>query len=114
MAERLVQAGLEALGLGPRRALEGRGRQLEEKALLAALVRERSAMSNRRVADRLSMGSESSVTRAVRRVRVEKGLQVDYRKLGRMLELRDWPHLRGEIVGLEKGAWAGDLINAPE
>lgn len=88
-AERLVKVGLKALGLPPRRALEGRGKQLDAKALLAALIRERSRMENGWVALRLSMGSESSVTRAVRRVREEKRLQAKYRELKQMPELRD-------------------------
>lgn len=88
-AERLVKAGLKALGMPPRRALEGRGKQLDEKALLAALIRERSGMSNHWVAERLSIGSESSVTRAVRRVREEKRLQLLFQELIQTPELRD-------------------------
>jgi hypothetical protein len=88
-AERLVKAGLKALGLPPRRVLEGRGKQLDEKALLAALVRERSGISNRWVAERLSIGSESSVTRAVRRVSEENRLQVMFQELIQTPELRD-------------------------
>jgi hypothetical protein len=84
-----VTAGPKALGLRPRRALEGRGRQLDEKAMLAAVVRERSGMGNRWVADRLSMGSESSVTRAVHRVRNDERLQLRYEGFLRMLILRD-------------------------
>lgn len=88
-AERLVKAGLKALGMPPHRALEGRGRQLDEKEVRAALTHERSGMSNHWVAERLSTGSESSVTRAVRRVTEEKRLQLLFQELIQTPELRD-------------------------
>lgn len=48
-------------------ALAGRGRWKEEKEMVAALVRTRTAVANRWVSARLGMGHEVSVTRAVRR-----------------------------------------------
>ncbi len=70
MAERLVTMALGELGLpDDEGALTGRGKWKEEKELVAALVRKRTAMANRWVVKRLGMGQEVSVTRAVRRFR---------------------------------------------
>ncbi len=88
----LVSAGLAALGLpGRAEELAGRGRWRDEKALVAALVRERTGIGNACVAARLAMGHEGNATRAVRRVREEKDLAKRFRKLKEavMLESRD-------------------------
>lgn len=70
MAERLVTRALGELGLpDDEGALTGRGKWKEEKELVAALVRKRTAMANRWMVKRLGMGQEVSVTRAVRRFR---------------------------------------------
>lgn len=45
----------------------GRGKWKAETELVAALVRKRAAIPNRWVANRLGMGHEVAVTRAVRR-----------------------------------------------
>ena len=47
---------------------------MEEKALLAALIRKRTGVRNAWVASRLAMGHEVMVTRAVRRVRERREL----------------------------------------
>jgi len=47
----------------------GRGKWKDETELVAALVRKRTGMPNRWVANRLGMGHEVAVTRAVRRFR---------------------------------------------
>jgi hypothetical protein len=63
---------------------------LQEKAVIAALIRKRTGVGNRWIARRLSMGQESSVIRAVRRTKenaaearkiedLEKQLTADYR-----------------------------------
>lgn len=45
-----------------------------EKALICAVVRGRTSVSNGRLVERLSMGHVSSVTRALRRVKEAKAL----------------------------------------
>jgi len=63
-AERLTKAGLEWKGLpGRAKDLAGRGRWLDEKAVLASLIRKRTGVRNAWVADRLGMGTEGNVTR---------------------------------------------------
>ena len=64
----------------------GEGAWKEEKEMMAALVRKHTALANRRVAARLGMGHEVSVTRAVRRFREDpkaaRRLKALDRKLG--------------------------------
>lgn len=86
-AERLVVAALAELGApGDASALAGRGRWKEEKEMVAALVRSRTAVGNRWVSARLGMGHEVSVTRAVRRfgndAKSARKLKALERKLG--------------------------------
>jgi hypothetical protein len=74
-AERIAKAGLAALKM-PVTASEliGRAKWPLEKGAIAAVIRERTGVSNRWITDRLGMGHESSVTRAVmRRARIAKG-----------------------------------------
>jgi putative transposase len=72
-AERLISRALELLGLpGDSADLRGRGKWKDETELVAALVRKRTGMPNRWVAERLGMGHEVSVTRAVRRFREDR------------------------------------------
>jgi putative transposase len=68
-AERLAMAALLALGL-PTEATElrGKGKWVEETALVAVQIRKRTGVRNRWVAERLGMGHEGNVTRAIRRV----------------------------------------------
>ena len=74
-AERLAKAGLKSMGLpGKTEKLVGRGKWLEEKSMLASLIRKRTGVRNAWIAERLAMGSESNVTVALRRVRESKGL----------------------------------------
>jgi len=69
-AERLVSMALGELAVPLDRAeLLGRGKWKDETELVAALVRKRTGMPNRWVANRLGMGHEVAVTRAVRRFR---------------------------------------------
>jgi hypothetical protein len=49
--------------------LAGRGRWLQEKAVIAAMIRKRTGVGNRWITRRLGMGQESSVIRAVRRTK---------------------------------------------
>lgn len=88
-AERLVVAALAELGApGDTLALIGRGRWKEEKEMVAALVRKRTALANRRVAARLGMGHEVSVTRAVRRHREDPKAARRLKELERKLGIR--------------------------
>ena len=81
-SERIVSAALAELGAPSGAAdLSGRGKWKAEKDMVAALVRNRTSMPNRWVADRLGMGHEVSVTRAVRRYREDK------RSADRLVEL---------------------------
>ena len=70
------------------RDLVGRGRWLDEKAVLASLIRGRTGVRNAWVADRLGMGTEGNVTRALREVTDERRLGRKLRKCERMLEKR--------------------------
>jgi len=72
-----------------RKALEGRGKFRDEKALMASLVRERTGVKNAWVADRLAMRHEFNVTRAVKRVREEKGLRSRFSEFRHMSESWD-------------------------
>jgi len=81
-AERLVKAGLASMGLPARgEGLAGRGKWLEEKSVLAALVRRRTGVRNAWVAERLGMGGEANVTVALRRVRESRKLTRDLSEL---------------------------------
>ena len=72
-AERISKAGLAAMKM-PIAASEltGRAKWPLEKGAIAAVIRERTGVSNRWIADRLGMGHESSVTRAVKRAREDR------------------------------------------
>jgi putative transposase len=89
-AERIVSACLKALRLPKEAAkLVGRGRWLEEKALTANLVKQHTGARNAWVAERLGMGHESSVSRAVRRVREDPKLAKRAKSLARTLVFKD-------------------------
>ena len=63
-----------ARGDAGRNELAGHGAYQDEKAILAWLLRKMTSVSRDWVADRLSMGHPSSVSRAAARVRTEKAL----------------------------------------
>ena len=85
-AEGLVRKAAEILGVDGRRGkLDGRGRFLEEKALLAWLVKSRTGVSNGWVAGRLGTGHPTSVSKAVRRVTEDPRLLRKARDLGKAL-----------------------------
>lgn len=68
-AEDFVRRAAEILKVDPRREeFEGRGRLLDEKALLAWLVKTYTGVSNGWVSERLRTGHPTSVSKAVRRV----------------------------------------------
>ena len=71
VAERLATVSLSLLGLpDAAEQFAGRGKWLQEKAVIAAVIRKRTGVGNRWIARRLGMGQESSVIRAVRRTKV--------------------------------------------
>ncbi|NNC87341.1 MAG: transposase [Akkermansiaceae bacterium] len=89
-AERIVGHCLAELGLPAKPGqLAGRGRWLEEKALIASLVKTHTAASNGWVAARLAMGHPSSVSRAARRVRENRKLGRAQRRLHQTLDFKD-------------------------
>jgi len=87
-AERIARDGLALLGLPKDPGLlVGRGRWLEEKAVVAALIRKRTGVGNRWIAKRLGMGQEGSVTRAVRWAREDAAGRKKVAELERRLVL---------------------------
>ena len=68
-AERWLGAGLKALGLEAG-SLPERPKGLAEKQMLAWWLRGRTTMGRRWISERLGMGEESGVSRAVRKVQV--------------------------------------------
>ncbi|MEP4077372.1 transposase [Haloferula sp.] len=87
-ATKLLKQLLKELGLPQGRvALSGRGKWQREKALTCWVVRRHTGVSNAWLAERLSMGHVSSVTRALRRVRESKVLTKEAKRLERMLEI---------------------------
>jgi putative transposase len=85
-AERLAVFALGRLGL-PEDAsgLEGRGKWIEEKALIATLIRKQTGVKNAWVAGRLAMGHEGNVTRAIRRVNDDPARKSKFAELEKML-----------------------------
>ena len=69
--------------------LEGKGKWIEEKALIAVLIRKRTGVKNQWVAGRLAMGHEGNVTRAIRRVNGNPVRKTKLAKLEAMLVSRD-------------------------
>lgn len=68
-AERIALVALLALNAPTGAAqLSGKGKWVDETAVVAALIRKRTGVRNRWVAERLGMGHEGNVTRAIRRV----------------------------------------------
>ena len=89
-AERLAVAALRALD-APTEAsqLFGKGKWVDETAVVAALIRKRTGVRNRWVAERLGMGHEGNVTRAIRRVNEYPAWKSRLRNLEAMLVSRD-------------------------
>ena len=91
-AERIAMAGLRALGVPTEAAqLHGKGKWVEETALVAVLIRQRTGVKNRWVAGRLGMGHEGNVTRAIRRVNEHPVRKIKLARLEAMLVSRDRP-----------------------
>ncbi|MEO5714155.1 MAG: transposase [Luteolibacter sp.] len=89
-AERIAVAALLALGLPTEAsALHGKGKWVEETTLVAVLIRKRTGVKNRWVAERLGMGHEGNVTRAIRRVSEHPARKVKLADLEAMLVSRD-------------------------
>ncbi len=89
-AERIAVAAL--LGLGaPTDAvsLERKVKWVEETALVAVLIRKRTEVRNRWVDERLAMGHEGNVTRAIRKVNESPEWKARLMELKAMLVSRD-------------------------
>jgi len=85
-AERLIIGAAGLLGIDPDQGnLSGRGHLLDEKALLAWLVRSHTGVSNVWVAGRLGTGHPTGVSKAVRRVVESRKLSRQARSLTREL-----------------------------
>ncbi len=89
-AERIAVAALLELGLPSTPSeLVGKKRWIEEKSLVAVLIRKRTGVKNRWVAERLAMGHEGNVTRAIRWVNQHPTRKTNLVKLEAMLVSRD-------------------------
>jgi REP element-mobilizing transposase RayT len=89
-AERIAAAALRQLGLPAETSeLKGKGRWIEEKALIAVLIRKRTGVKNRWVAERLAMGHEGNVTRAIRMVNGSPARSSRLAELEQLLVSRD-------------------------
>jgi REP element-mobilizing transposase RayT len=85
-AERIVRMVARDWGMPTaRKALAGRGAYRDEKALLAWLLRKLTSVSRGWVAERLSMGHPTSVSRAAARVKSEAGMAKRGRELEKMV-----------------------------
>ncbi|MEO5713040.1 MAG: transposase [Luteolibacter sp.] len=89
-AERIAMAALRALEV-PTEAeqLQGKGKWIEETTLVATLIRKRTGVKNRWIAERLGMGHEGNVTRALRRFKENPVRQTNLLRLEVMLVSRD-------------------------
>ena len=69
--------------------LFGKGKWVDETSVVAALIRKRTGVRNRWVAERLGMGHEGNVTRAIRRVNEYPSWKSRFANLEAMLVSRD-------------------------
>lgn len=69
--------------------LHGKGKWVEETTLVAVLIRKRTGVKNRWVAERLGKGHDGSVTRAIRRVSENPVRKINLANLEAMLVSRD-------------------------
>ncbi len=89
-AERIAVAALRAMD-APTEAsqLFGKGKWVDETAVVAALIWKRTGVRNRWVAERLGMGHDGDVTRAIRRVNEYPAWKSKLLSLEAMLVSRD-------------------------
>lgn len=89
-AERIALVALRARGIPTEAAqLHGKGKWIEETTLVTVLIRKRTGVKNRWVAERLGMGHEGNVTRAIRRVNEHPVRKSNLANLEAMLVSRD-------------------------
>lgn len=89
-AERIAIAALRTLDVPTEvEHLQGKGKWIEETTLVATLIRKRTGVKNRWIAERLGMGHEGNVTRALRRVKENPVRQMNLLRLDAMLVSRD-------------------------
>lgn len=72
-------------------ALATKGKWVEETAVVAVLIRKRTGVKNRRMTEKLAMGHEGNVTRAVRKADECRERKAELMKLEAMLVSRDRP-----------------------
>jgi REP element-mobilizing transposase RayT len=88
-AERIAVTALLALGIPTEASqLQGKGKWVEESTLVAVLIRKRTGVKNRWVAERLGMGHDGNVTRAIRRVSEHPVRKINLAELEAMLVSR--------------------------
>jgi hypothetical protein len=78
-AEKIIAAGLEVFGLEEAQ-LPGMKESADKKVLIAAIVREMTAVKVAWLAERLEMGSKSNVTRASSTVLTRQGADKTLRR----------------------------------
>lgn len=89
-AEQLAMAALRALDAPTETSqLLGKGKWIDETSVVAALIRKRTGVKNCWVAQRLGMGHEGNVSRAIRRVNEFPSWKSRLKNLEAMLVSRD-------------------------
>jgi len=87
-AERIVVRGLVALGLDGQRLAE-KPKRMAEKQVLAWWLRQRTTAGRRWVSERLQMGEESGVSKAIRLVKQSSDIELNRLKQRLMKSLKD-------------------------
>ncbi len=89
-ADRIAKVGLAAFEMPDSLAeLVGRGKWMREKGVIATVIRKRTGVLNRWIADRLGMGHESCVSRAVREIREDQEARLSGETLEKVLDFKD-------------------------
>jgi hypothetical protein len=89
-ARRMIKQTAASLGIDPSPSnLEGRGQLLDEKALLAWVVKTHTGVSNQWISDHLRTGHPSGVSKSVRRVTDDARLLRKAKRLAKDALLRD-------------------------
>jgi REP element-mobilizing transposase RayT len=87
-AERMVAQGLKALGLDGQKLAE-KPKGMAEKQVLAWWLRQRTTAGRRWVSERLSMGEESGVSKAIRLVKESRAGELNRLKQRLLKDLND-------------------------
>ena len=89
-AEQIAKQGLKFFSLpsSPRK-LKVRGKWVDEKSIIASLIRDQTSVSNQWIADRLGLSSAGNVTQALGRAKRSKNLLAKKAGLASTLVFRD-------------------------